>query len=130
MQQIETVFTNWEYHDYTGVADKRFGMDYVVFPVENFTSEKILTITTALNELPNALKKFYPNTTFQIILCIKNIHHYLHFDKGIDNEIKPFCDPDGVFCRRFLPNIDKVITTTSTGLYQEQDLGFFKVIKI
>lgn len=130
MQEIETVFTDWKYHDYVSVIDKRFGSDFVIVPIENFTSNSILKTTIELNELLNYLKQHHPDKSFKIILCIKNIHHYLYFDKGIDDELRIFCDPDGLSCRRFLNNVDKVITTTSTGLYQEQDLGLLKVIKI
>lgn len=125
MQEIETTFTDWKYQDYIPVFDN----NCVIFPVENCTSENIVKINIDTNTLANDLKQKYPDANFQIILCIKNIHHYLYVDKGIDDELRIFYDPDGVFSRRFLGSVDRVITTTSTGLYQEQDLDFFTVIK-
>jgi len=127
MSTIESRFANWEYQDYVPVFYNDF---VVVFPVENCTSENIVKINIDTNTLANELKQKYPHANFKIILCIKNIHHYLYFDEGIGDELRIFYDPDGGFSRRFLGSVDTVITTTSTGLYQEQDLGFLKVIKI
>ena len=118
MSTIESRFANWEYQDYVPVFYNDF---VVVFPVENCTSENISKIAIDTNKLASDLKQKYPDATFKIILCIKNIHHYLYVEEGMGDEIRIFYDPDGGFSRRFLGSVDRVITTTSTGLYQEQD---------